>query len=628
MRCPNHSEILRRLLHSKLEVDKMSAQSIRPSQFIITYGPGSIIEGKNGPRLIPRPDKGLFISPLLRVEEYEISDSRISEGVLEGARVFRLPSNAELGKKEDIFIYRTKIFPEWNLCVNSGQHDGQDNDNVYILYKADQLVCPVCKEQKTKNKEAVRFIMACPDGHLDDFDWHFFIHNRKGDCDNWKWYRWVGGGSSLSNIFLNCPKCGSKSRSLEDAYRNTWQCHGRFPEREDLRDRSEWKTCDSRARIIQRQASNLRIANVLSLFTIPPRDTALHRMLDNAVIKSNFQTHNFLNFGEFADMLRMLESKYIGKDTVDAILKCSWDEITTAFRDFNKKPVSTYRELINEELGELLKASKDGAPPVSREKPSTEILFEVNRNKIKNFRDSKGREYIVTPISKLSEIAVQIAYRREIRREQSSNTPPKSVDVSFTDQNDNRWYPGMELRGEGLFISLRDGKIPALNGNRYNEWNNAFLSQIEYDTFLFRDKNFRDELHPDFVYFHTIAHSVMRYLSIDSGYSSTALRERIYIDPSGSEPRGGFLIYATQPGSDGTSGGLISMADSFQYIYNSAIHSIESCSNDPLCIEDRFIADGTKVNGSSCYACSLISETSCEHRNMWLDRGLVLEDFV
>ena len=120
----------------KLEVYKLSAQSIRPSQFIITYGPGSIIEGRNGPRLIPRPDKGLFINPILKVEELEISDSRMSEGILEGARVFRLPSNAELGKDDDTFLYRTKIFPEWNLCVNSNHHDGQGKDDIYILCRA------------------------------------------------------------------------------------------------------------------------------------------------------------------------------------------------------------------------------------------------------------------------------------------------------------------------------------------------------------------------------------------------------------------------------------------------------------------------------------------------------------
>ena len=607
---------------------KLSAQSIRPSQFIITYGPGSIIEGRNGPRLIPRPDKGLFINPILKVEELEISDSRMSEGILEGARVFRLPSNAELGKDDDTFLYRTKIFPEWNLCVNSNHHDGQGKDDIYILYRADQQMCPICQEHKIRNKEAVRFIMACPDGHLDEFSWHYFIHNGRRDCKNQKWFKWIGGGSSLSNIYLSCPECNSKSKTMEEAYRSSWPCHGRFPEREGLKERSEWKPCEAKARIIQRQASNLRVSDVISLFTIPPRDTALHRMLDNWVIRSNIQTHRLQGFSDFEGILRKLEPKFIKKATVDAILNCTWDEIKEAIRDLERKPASTYRELINEELSELINASRNGAPPISKQKPSTEVLFEVDKNKVTDFHDSKGREFVVTPINKLSEIAVQTAYRREIRRERSNNLPPRPVDISFTSDGDQRWFPGMELHGEGLFISLKDGKIPILEGERFKEWKKAFSTPNKYESILFRDENNKDELHPSFVYLHTLSHSIIRYLSIDSGYSSTALRERVYLDLSGQEPRAGFLIYATQPGSDGTSGGLISMVNPFQHIYDSAVDSIRSCSNDPLCKEDIFRADGGRINGSSCYGCTLISETSCEHRNMWLDRGLVLEDVV
>lgn len=35
-------------------------QSIRPSQFITTYGPGTILESKDGPVMILRPDIGIF----------------------------------------------------------------------------------------------------------------------------------------------------------------------------------------------------------------------------------------------------------------------------------------------------------------------------------------------------------------------------------------------------------------------------------------------------------------------------------------------------------------------------------------------------------------------------------------
>ena len=312
----------------------MSTQSIRPSQFITTYGPGSIIEGKNGPRLIPSPDIGLFRDPSIILEDYEISDSRLSGGILKGARVFRLPSNAELGKKEEIPIYRTKIFPNWNLCVNSNQHKSQGSEDTYILYHSSQQKCPVCNEQTSKNRKAVRFIVACPEGHMDDFDWYFVIHNGKKQCSNHAWFRWVGGGSSLSNIYLECPDCNKKSNTMEQAYRNSWPCHGRFPEREDLREHSPWKTCDARARIIQRQASNLRIADMISLFTIPPRDTALHRMLDNQLLRSHIQTETVEDKNQCEKKLRSLESgRFIKTDTVNAILSCTWEEISDAIND-------------------------------------------------------------------------------------------------------------------------------------------------------------------------------------------------------------------------------------------------------------------------------------------------------
>ncbi len=606
----------------------MSTQSIRPSQFITTYGPGAIIEGKNGPRLIPRADIGLFSDRTINVEDFEISDSRMSEGILKKARVFRLPSNAELGRNEQVPIYRTRPFPNWNLCVNSSKHPGGEMNDEYILYHSSQSGCPYCKEKFSKNQQAVRFIAACPEGHLDDFDWYYFIHNSKNHCNNRKWFRWSGGGSSLSNIILTCPDCGLKSKSLEQAYKSTMPCHGIFQEREKLNEMQiKWSKCDAGARIIQRQASNLRITNTVSLFTIPPRDKVLHRLLDSQLIRSHIMTEEFNNKGELETKLRKLEEKnFIKRDTVNNILACTWDEISHAINDLKQPTAKTYQELINEELAELIKSSKDGAPPIRKPRPSTEVLFEVNKNNVKTFKDAKDRTLVATPISKLTEIAVQLSYRREIREEYSNEKPATSVDVSFIDEGGQKWYPGMELHGEGIFISTVDGMLTGLNGKKANEWNKAYPSSSHYDSVLFRDENHRVELNPLFVYLHTLSHSIIRSLSVDSGYSSSALRERVYLNFHEKKPIGGILIYATQPGGDGTSGGLISLVDSFQHVYDSAIHSLQFCSNDPLCLEDSSVANAKRVNGSSCYGCTLVSETSCEHRNMWLDRGIILED--
>ena len=89
-------------------------QKIRPSQFITTYGPGSIIELPEGPVIIPLAGDGLFPENNtygLKVSDYAINDQRMSKGVLKEAKIFRLPTNSELGSDmDDVTIYRTKKF--------------------------------------------------------------------------------------------------------------------------------------------------------------------------------------------------------------------------------------------------------------------------------------------------------------------------------------------------------------------------------------------------------------------------------------------------------------------------------------------------------------------------------------
>ena len=84
------------------------------------------------------------------------------------------------------------------------------------------------------------------------------------------------------------------------------------------------------------------------------------------------------------------------------------------------------------------------------------------------------------------------------------------------------------------------------------------------------------------------------------------------------------IFYATQPGSEGTLGGLIALVPSFQHIINAALEQLQTCSGDPLCRDQKF--DVGAYNGAACYGCLLLSETSCEHRNMWLDRNVMLEN--
>ena len=57
-----------------------------------------------------------------------------------------------------------------------------------------------------------------------------------------------------------------------------------------------------------------------------------------------------------------------------------------------------------------------------------------------------------------------------------------------------------------------------------------------------------------------------------------------------------------------------------------ALEAARLCSNDPVCAEHDPSAehDPLRLHGAACHGCLLIAETSCEQRNDWLDRALVV----
>jgi len=598
------------------------SQQIRLSQFVITYGPGSIIEGIEGPRIVPTSDIGLFVSGSTLVPwDFEISDQRMSHGLLDGSRIYRLPSNAELGMPENRYIYQTKPFPLWRLCLNSIGHRG----DFYVLYQASS--CPVCGNIGRKGREAIRFIKACSKGHIDEVDWYFLAHGNRTGCQQSRWFKWHGGGGALSKVRVECPSCGSSVFSLGWAYGQNWRCSGRYPEREPLNSAPIRLGCSKDARIIQRQASNLRIPELLTLFSIPPRYTNLHNLLQIRPIYENIIGSNPSSKTQFAQILNNLSQRSrISQSVASEILNYPWEEIQSAVQDVLSPIPSSYRELILEEFNSLILGSESGIPPVHGNIPQSPVLIEIDPNMRVQAIGPEGTKFRITPIRKLSTVTVQRGYRRDVN---TKDKYPLVVPTSIHDPVDpqQKWYPGVQFLGEGIFIILEnDEKVINFSSSEgaSANWLNTHCNSSSYPDHVFRDPQMREELHPLFVWWHTFSHLIIRAISAEAGYSSSSIRERIYFENKPPKIRGGILLYATQPGSEGTLGGLIALAPYFQDILGTVFDQLATCSGDPLCKSHSF--QSGFYNGAACYSCLLLSETSCDHRNMWLDRNILLEN--
>lgn len=440
---------------------------------------------------------------------------------------------------------------------------------------------------------------------------------------------WRGGGGAIKNITIECPECHQKI-NFGQAYSRNFSCSGCFPEEKYRR-----VDCDKPAKIIQRGAANLRVSEIKSALTIPPLDTGLHLLLQSrsilAALPSTVESKQ-----QVVEILETLVKRRLLDPAIAATIK-QYDEaeIIEAIDDILDE-ITNPRELTEltlrqEEFLRLRDAACDGAPPQRSDKPGGPNQFEVYVENVQSFKLDSGRVLRVTPLSRLRVVMVQIGYTRPIDTDKE-NSQPIIVPVEYTPENESiAWHPGVELFGEGIFLDFVSDTEPrgisehfTLKGDAYYPWLSAYNLPDSYQKIRMMPGIQPDYLHPVFVWWHTLSHRLITALSVDSGYSSAAIRERVYTCTINNKTVGGLLLYTAQSGGDGTLGGLIGIVSHFERILKSALRHLDACSNDPICIEDEFGED--KVNGAACYACQLISETSCEHRNTLLDRRLLLEN--
>ena len=134
-------------------------QPLRPSEFILSYGVGSIIEAPRGPRLIPAFDKWdlartVFSGSGNVLSKFRIDD-RNARAQLSGSEIFEIPTNPQFDLTTNQSLFRTLRFPKWALCQ---QHR--------VLYQLDvngRSRCPGCRGKlRDSQDEAIRFVRACP----------------------------------------------------------------------------------------------------------------------------------------------------------------------------------------------------------------------------------------------------------------------------------------------------------------------------------------------------------------------------------------------------------------------------------------------------------------------------------
>ncbi len=600
---------------------KPSKQEIRRSQFVTVYGPGAIIEGPKGSRLIPSL-KGLgYNCKDSFFKDHELKDIRMSRLLNEEDdssyenHLLEIPSNNSNNDEKANVMYSTAVFPAWHVCYKR---------NPAILYydriyneHCDAYNPKKCRDCDKENNPNVRFVRACPDGHLDEVYWKGEVHGKDSTCNGNNYYYWKVSGSTLADIVIECPKCG-RNTNMNQIYGNKTKCTGRLPEKEELKgfpiaftEVHRNNSCEEHMSVVQKQSTSLRLPITKTLLKIPQFDESVMDSLINNKME-----------GYLMGMLKVQNPEDISKEVLLNVgLEClSNKDYKKLVKYMKNHEAIDYFNILNK----VEDRNHDFTSALDEEFRS----LRGNQKESENFAksdflsyDLKGLDYEfpleVCGIEKLTTITAQLKYQRNPHTKKNKETGEieegEAVSVGYIDESTKKiWYPGFKGVGEGIFITSEENPFDFIDGldEVRKRWKNASLPTVKE----------RPEVgNPLFVWWHTLCHAIIKSLSLSCGYASASLHERIYIDET--TGKGGILIYNTSPGEDSGMGGLVDTVYSeneFKKVLKNAMNTLLVCSNDPLCSSIQL--EENKVNGAVCHNCLLLSETSCEHRNSFLDR--------
>jgi hypothetical protein len=464
----------------------------------------------------------------------------------------------------------------------------------------------------------IRFVSACEKGHLQDIDWRWVVHGPV-QCQEPLWVEEKGTSADPADTSIVCG-CG-KNLSLQDAFQpgRLGKCQG---ERPWLLDRDP-DGCGDNLKLLTRTATNTYFPQVYTVISLPSAVDDLTRLV-----------------GELAGELTNVASA---------------QDVATA-KKFNNKVSASLGNYSDDEIFERLERLRAGAQADASRSPKMSE-FDVfasghqqigqNHPTAKLYAETLPRPAWADPgvsvdisaiknlvaVHRLREVSSLYGFTRFEAAPTSSDGDIEDIQLAVRGAPISRgadWLPAIEQFGEGLFVHIDEQAV--------NRWLQAPDVLNRQASLLRGYGHWRTRFsggapnYPGTAYtlLHSLSHALMAEIALDSGYPASSLKERIYAlsdaSNSGAATRCGILIYTATPGAQGTLGGLVAAGSRFSSILRSALDRLMICSNDPVCSDHE--PDGRSgdraTHGAACHGCLLIAETSCEMRNLFLDRSLLV----
>lgn len=516
----------------------------------------------------------------------------------------------------------------------------------------------VFNEEKgwTTDLKQDNIILICEHGHISDFPWSKFLRWRKDestaifdnttvgifkkqDCCNNPQIKISSSSANASGFdgkWLKCTNC-KKGISLKGLMGVKIECPGHRPW-EDTTGDSEYYSGNADARIKVSTETCTCIEKENGKNKPKPMKVAL--TTGNNTYYSRGISSIYLHDELFESDI-ILEVKRLGGELEKAINDKNFEKCTEIQKEIQQLeetiPIIEDEDVSDSEKEMIFRYNEFNAFQKDEDLLNLykkhlkvkDVTSNLNKNQELGI-DGELSHYFkrILRIDNMKITSAQLDFSRVIPIDaDAENAHPKNI---FRSENyDVKVYPVVENFGEGIFFSFNEELI-----DEFCESNSIITNIQEQLIALKRIANtfnkgaidFANVMNWQMYLVHTFSHLIMRELEFRCGYPTASLSERIYVSNDNKYQMYGCLIY-TAEGAEGSMGGLIAQTrpSNLNNLIKSALKRATICNSDPLCWESE--GQGLfDLNFASCFSCSLVSETSCEHRNLYLDRKILVDE--
>ena len=598
------------------KVERKQDAEVRQSQLVGAYGAGAMIDLVNHAVVVRGLDDWYAHNGADSIDEPRLRD-RLAELYrldLDAQHYFRRPPEGQDREPSLRQGIRVLEFPAWFVC--QGCRRLVHRRDLSGSTRKDGRRRHECERDRFAPTVPIRFVGACAAGHLDDYPWVDFVHFGVEKCRAPELTLDQGRSGDFSEIAVKCETCNARQMLSKAMAKDLHiKCWGRSPW---LPPGCNEEPCEEDLRLLVRTASNGYFAMVISALSVP--DPANEVFDDVRRIEDSLSGLN----GELLKMTLEQGDKF--RPIVD---KHGLDAVLAAVGNFREGKQPTRQPTRTAEYQQLTSAPAEQTGEDFGEDES----FVARRIDVPE--SLRGHLQRIVLAHRLREVRVQYGFTR---LEPASQNNQGEYDINVRRAPlaaQQKWLPASTVQGEGVFLELSPDVLEewsrrAAVQERAELLNDGF--QLWYKNRANAREDSKKRIPPflgaKFYLLHSLSHLLINAISLECGYSASAIRERIYCGPYDDDPTEmqGILLYTGTVGSEGTLGGLVEQGRRLDRHLARALEMAELCSNDPVCASHKPSNDPAErwLEGAACHGCLFISEPSCERFNRYLDRALVV----